>query len=307
MGSRLLVLGWHNVCATPGFPAAEGASERGFARQMRALARSAHVLPLEDALARLYAGERLPARAVAITFDDGYRDNLTVALPVLERLGLPATFFLVPRLLSGEVDAWWETLGWAIESRTRDALRWNGESFALGTAAARAQAYSHLARAMKRLDHEGREQAMGAIVESLAPREQMPQLFMGWEEARQLVARGFSVQSHTCSHYVLAHETPACQLEELADSREQLESVLGISISTVAFPYGGQAEYSEASVAAAHEAGYSWALTTREGFTTAAIPPLEIRRCVVYPERGIVDLLAQLRYLLRGRLSGGEQ
>ena len=97
------------------------------------------MLPLEDALARLHAGERLPSRAVAITFDDGYRDNLTLALPVLEALGLPATFFLVPRLLSGEMDAWWETLGWAIESRTRDALRWKGESFALGTAAARAQ------------------------------------------------------------------------------------------------------------------------------------------------------------------------
>ena len=111
---------------------------------------------------------------------------------------------------------------------------------------------------------------MGEIVESLAPREQMPQLFMGWEEARQLVARGFSVQSHTCSHSVLAHETPRLPAERARRFPRAARVRLGISISTIAYPYGGQAEYSEATVAAAREAGYSWALTTREGFTTAA-------------------------------------
>ena len=304
MSARLLVLGWHNVTATPGFPAAPGAAERGFEQQMRALARTAHVLALEDALARLYAGERLPSRSVVITFDDGYRDNLAIAVPVLERLGLPATFFLVPRLLSGELGAWWETLGWAIGARTRDTLSWDGEAFALHSEDERKRTYSTLARAMKRLDHEAREQAMTGIVESLEPQGAEPQLFMNWEGARELVARGFSVQSHTCSHFVLAREPPARQLRELADSRAQLESALGISISTIAYPYGGPAEYSKDSVAAAREAGYRWALTTREGFATRATPPLEVRRCVMYPERGIVDLLAQLRYLLQSRLSG---
>jgi len=307
MSSRLLVLGWHNVTATPGFPAPEGASERGFEKQMRALARTANVLALEDALARLYAGERLPSRAVVITFDDGYRDNLAVAVPVLERLGLPATFFLVPRLLAGEIDAWWETLGWAIGCAGERSLQWDGQAFALETSAARAQCYSQLARAMKRLDHDAREHAMGTIVEALSPQEPMPELFMGWEGARELVRRGFSVQSHTRSHFVLSREPAERQLEELAQARSQLESQLGIAISTVAYPYGGPAEYDAESVAAAQQAGYRWALTTREGFTTAQTPPLEVRRCVVYPERGIVDLLAQLRYLLRTLIAGGPE
>jgi peptidoglycan/xylan/chitin deacetylase (PgdA/CDA1 family) len=304
MSSRLLVLGWHNVAATPGFPAPAGASERGFARQMRALARVANVLALEDALARLYAGERLPARAVCITFDDGYRDNLELAVPVLERLGLPATFFLVPKLLSGEIDAWWETLGWAVAESTRPTVAWKGRELGLAGSQARRQVYDELARELKLLDHIERAQAMDALVDSLAPRGDSPALFMDWEQARRLVERGFSVQSHTCSHFVLANEPAESQRAELADSRAQLESALGISISTLAYPYGGPAEYSAESVAAARDSGYSWALTTREGFTTADTPALEIRRCVVYPERGVLDLLAQLRYLLGERLRG---
>jgi Polysaccharide deacetylase len=146
MSARLLVLGWHNVVGTYGFPSADGAAQRGFAQQMKVLARTANVLPLERALARLGAGEKLPARAVALTFDDGYRDNLTLAVPVLERLGLPATFFLVPRLLSGELHGWWETIGWALQSSSHTALQWEDLSLALDGEDARAAAYSQVVR-----------------------------------------------------------------------------------------------------------------------------------------------------------------
>src|SRR3978361_416345 len=100
MSNRLLVLGWHNIDPTPGFPAPPGvgrlglANERptpapagvgrlGFAKQLRTLARFATVLPLQDALRRMEAGEPLPARAVVLTFDHGYLDNLELGVPML--------------------------------------------------------------------------------------------------------------------------------------------------------------------------------------------------------------------------------
>ena len=66
-----------------------------FERQMAYLARHYRVLPLDEAIAKLTSGRSLPAKAVAITFDDGYRDNYEHAFPVLRRWGLPATFFVV--------------------------------------------------------------------------------------------------------------------------------------------------------------------------------------------------------------------
>jgi peptidoglycan/xylan/chitin deacetylase (PgdA/CDA1 family) len=303
---RLLVLGWHNIAATPGFPASPEAAERGFAQQMKALARAANVVSLEDGLARMYAGEALPSRAVAITFDDGYRDNLTLGAPVLERLGLPATFFLVPKLLSGEVEAWWETVGWALSATTQTTLRWDDLSLALDSAAARRDAKSQVTRRLTRLNERDRAGAMRTLLDALAPGGEPPRLFMDWEEAGELVKRGFSVQSHTVSHPVLARESVEVQQTELANSRTQLESTLGISISTIAYPHGGPEHYSPDTVAAAEAAGYSWGITTREGFTTRSTPRLEVQRCVVYPERGIIDLLAQLRYIMQRRVSGAQ-
>lgn len=306
MSDRLLVLGWHNATATYGFPAAEGAAERGLAQQMKALARVANVLPLEDALGRLAEGEKLPARSVAITFDDGYRDNLDVAVPVLERLGLPATFFLVPRLLSGEVDAWWETIGWALQSSTRTSLEWEDLRVSLAEESARDAAYSEVVKRLKLRNQAARERSMSELLGLLDPAGERPSLFMGWEGARELVRRGFSVQSHTLSHVVLSQEDAEGQRRELGDARRALERELEIEISTIAYPHGGTQHYTAETVKIAEEAGYRWGVTTREAFTTSATAPLEIRRCLVYPERGVIDLLAQLRYLLGAWVKGRE-
>lgn len=306
MSGRLLVLGWHNATGTYGFPAAEGAAERGLAQQMKALARVANVLPLEQALQRLGEGGRLPARAVAITFDDGYRDNLDVAVPLLERLGLPATFFLVPRLLSGEVDAWWETIGWALASSTRTSLRWEDVSVSLSGEQARGAAYSEIVKRLKLRNQAARERSMDELLGLLDPAGELPSLFMDWDGARELVRRGFSVQSHTRSHVVLSQEDAASQRRELGDARSELERRLEVEISTIAYPHGGRQHYTEETVAIAAETGYRWGVTAREAFTTSATAPLEIRRCLVYPERGVRDLLAQLRTLLEARVKGRE-
>jgi peptidoglycan/xylan/chitin deacetylase (PgdA/CDA1 family) len=298
MTDRLLVMGWHNVAATYGFPARAGQAERGFESQMKALARAANVMPLHEALSRLSAGQSLPSRAVAITFDDGYRDNLTLALPVLERLGLPATFFLVPELLSGKIDAWWETVGWALSASSRDTFSWEGMKFALDRSNGQS-AYSPIVRRLKRRNRDDRDRSMSELLELLAPSGEPPDLFMDWDGARELLRRGFSVESHTLSHVVLSEETPEDQLRELVEGRRRLEDELNITVSAIAYPQGTPIDYDATTVAAAKEAGYRWGLTTREGFTTRATAPLEISRCVIYPERGIVDLLAQLRYLLR--------
>jgi peptidoglycan/xylan/chitin deacetylase (PgdA/CDA1 family) len=301
VSTRLLVLGWHNVAGTYGFPSSPGAGERGFVQQMRALSWVGNVLALGDALQRLAAGEQLPPRSVALTFDDGYRDNLTLAVPVLERLGLPATFFLVPRFLDGELDAWWETIGWAIQTSSHRTLAWEDATFALDTAPQRQAAYDHIAKQLKLRDDAARDEAVRYLVDSLSPRGEPPDLFMGWEEARELVRRGFTVQSHTCSHPVLGQENAERQQRELTEARRRLEAELGGSVSILAYPHGGPLDYDADTLASAADAGYRWGVTTREGFTTSDTPPLEVRRCVVYPERGVIELLAQLRYLFQMR------
>jgi peptidoglycan/xylan/chitin deacetylase (PgdA/CDA1 family) len=96
----LSILIYHRVLPVPDPLRAGEPDATRFDQQMRYLARHFSVLPLREAFRRLRAGT-LPRRACCITFDDGYADNLTVALPILEKYGLPATIFIATGYLDG--------------------------------------------------------------------------------------------------------------------------------------------------------------------------------------------------------------
>lgn len=256
------------------------------------------MVPLSSSLQTLLAGGRLPPRAVAVTFDDGYADNLTVAAPLLERLGLSATFFLVPGLLSGTAQAWWEVLGWAFTRATSDELRWEDRQHRLETAAERWAAYGAVAEALKRTSQRSRQDAVEELVGRLGPAGQRPgaEMFLDWSGARKLLERGFEIGSHTCSHAILSQEDAADQAADLAGSRAELEGELQVEIDTLAYPNGTSRDYDEATLEATAGAGYAFAVTTVEGLTGPRTPRLEVRRSVLYPERGARDILASLRH-----------
>ncbi len=287
-GRRLLVLGWHNVEGTPCFPSAPGTGIGGFCDQLDWLERWATVVPLGESLERMEAGEPLPPRAVAITFDDGYRDNLELAAPELERRGMDATFFLVPRLLERRLDPWWERAAWAVNEATAGEVLVGERRLPLGTPADRKAARGAVAELLKRRDRERREAALAEIVERLAPPpgDDLAELFLDWDGARALAERGFEIGSHSRDHCILSEEAPEVQRDDLAESRAMLEEHLGVSIATVAYPNGTRRDYDRATLDAARSAGYAHGVTTRKGWNSPRTPPFELRRAVIYPERG---------------------
>lgn len=122
---------------------------------------------------------------------------------------------------------------------------------------------------------------------------------MDWAEGAQLIERGFSIGSHTCAHAILSGETADEQKRDLAESRRQLQQRLAVAADLLAYPNGTELDYDRATLDAARAAGHPWALTTREGFNDRRTPALELRRVVIYPERGLADLALNLRYALR--------
>jgi len=283
-GGRLLVLGYHNVAPTWRWPAT---CPRGFARQMSVLARVANVVPLDGALADLAARRPLPPRAVAVTFDDGYRDNLTHAVPVLRRLGLPATVFLVPRFLSHQMDAWWERLSWALRCTRAPSVELDGARLPLGDADDRGRALHLIEASLKRDDLATRHERLDRLVHTLEPDGELHpgDLFVDWDEARDLVRAGVAIGSHTMAHAILARETATAQQADLRESHELLERELAVRIGTLAYPNGQAGDYDEITVGAVRAAGYSHAVTTRGRVTDAHTPPYEIARWIVSPEK----------------------
>jgi peptidoglycan/xylan/chitin deacetylase (PgdA/CDA1 family) len=313
MADRLLVLGWHAVDATWGYPCRPGSGVRGLAKRLHRLRQVANVVPLEPALHTLGAGRPLPPRAVALTFDDGYRDNLDLAVPLLESLQLPATFFLVPGILSGEVKPWWEVVGWAFARATRASVTWKGRPLPTRGPAGRAAARREAER-LKALDREGRDQQVAKLCDLLEPAGQVGDRsrFLDWTGARELVHRGFSVGSHSLHHAILSREACRTQVADLAESRRWLEDELGVAVRLLAYPNGMRGDYDAMTVQAARDAGYSHSLTMLPGVNGASTPVHEVRRVVLEPQQGFSQTVARrvtgkLVRVARHRLTGAAE
>jgi peptidoglycan/xylan/chitin deacetylase (PgdA/CDA1 family) len=307
MGDRLLVLGWHNVGSTWLFPSRPGAGRRGLERQLRFLRRSTNVVDLRQALNGLATGRPLPTRAVAITFDDGYRDQLELAVPMLERLGLPATFFLIPGVLSRTVRPWWELVAWAFMRASRDAIAWEGTTMALRTPAERRAALLAVIEQLKRHAGAERETALEELTDALAPAGDPSddQMFLDWDGARRLARGRLTVASHTFHHGILSQEDERTQRDDLLMSRQQLERELGVPVDLLAYPNGRLGDYDQTTMAAARQAGYTHAVTTMPGWNRRSTPSYEVLRFVQQPERGVPGLAIVPLHPVRTRLPVG--
>jgi peptidoglycan/xylan/chitin deacetylase (PgdA/CDA1 family) len=294
VADRLLVLAWHNVDRTWYYPCPPGAGIRGLARQLDRLCRFASIVPLRSALEALGDGRRLPPRAVALTFDDGYRDNLDLAVPLLERLQLPATFFLVPGMLSGEVRMWWEVMAWAFRRSRKHEVTWGGRLLPTGGQRGR-RSVRWAVEELKALDQAGRDRMVAELLELLAPEGQPDDrsMLLDWHGARELVHKGFCIGSHSMYHTILSRESAEQQVQDLTAARRQLEMKLDTAVDLLAYPNGTRGDYDTSTIQAARAAGHSHAFTLRPGVNGRSTPHHELHRVVLEPAPGFPEIVVR--------------
>jgi len=229
------------------------------------------VLPLDAAVRALRDG-RLPQRAAAITFDDGYADNHDQALPILQRHGLSATFFVATAFLDGG-RMWNDTIIEAVRGCRADALRFEpagiDEAMPLGGAAQRRALIERVIGHAKYLPPAQRQ----VLVDEFAARCAAPlptDLMMSSEQVRRLRRAGQLVGAHTASHPILAR-LPRDEAErEIRLGREALQALLDEPVALFAYPNGkpGQ-DYRDETVAIVRELGFDAAVSTAWGAASA--------------------------------------
>ena len=278
-GPRLSVLGYHRVVAQHDPLRPEEPTPSQFEARMRWVAANFEVQPLLDAVRALLENS-LPKRALCITFDDGYADNHELALPVLRRLGLPATFFVATGYLDG---------GCMFNDIVIEALRsapgpvMELDDLALGrhqltTDEDRRAAIGHILERLKYLEPTRRHDIARQIAER-AGAELPVDLMMTSEQVRSLHAAGMAVGAHTVTHPILAEVSLDQAREEMTAGRARLEEVTGAPVPLFAYPNGRpQRDYRIEHARLARELGFEAAVTTSWGAARPGDDPYQIPR-----------------------------
>ncbi len=234
---RLNILTYHRVLAQPdAFRAAEPTADV-FDWQMRLLATHFTPLSLADALAHLDAGT-LPKRAVCVTFDDGYADNLSVALPILKQWKIPATVFVSTDFLNGG-RMWNDTV---IESVRRfegdqlDLREYDLPVLDMRNYQAKRTALREIIIAIK---HRPQIQRSAAVDALAAQVNDLPNdLMMSDQQVQQMSEAGVEIGAHTLSHPILTTLDDATLEREITGSRAYLQNLLNKPIRYFAYPNG---------------------------------------------------------------------
>jgi peptidoglycan/xylan/chitin deacetylase (PgdA/CDA1 family) len=297
---RLTVLLFHRVLPNhdPLFPDEPDAVR--FAAQMHWIKTWFNVLPLPEAVERLRTCS-LPARAAAITFDDGYADNYTIALPILQRLQLPATFFIATGFLDGGRmfnDTVIETVRHA-DGQEMDLSSLDLGRHSIATLDARRAAIVSILARLKYLEPGRRSKAANAVAETarVVPRSD---LMLNTVQLKGLSAGGMTIGAHTVSHPILSRVDEKRALHEMGASKERLEFVTGERITLFAYPNGKPGtDYTSVHVGLARRAGFSGACSTGWGVAQSGCDPFQIPRFTPWdrsPWRYALRLAGNMRH-----------
>jgi peptidoglycan/xylan/chitin deacetylase (PgdA/CDA1 family) len=261
--NTLIVLTYHRVLAEkdPLFPDVTTGSD--FDMQARVLCRFFRTFTLSEAFRRLSEGS-LPRRSVAITFDDGYLDNLEVAFPLLERYRLPATFFVATGFLSGE-NMWNDRIIEAVRRFPGDALDLQSsgiQKLDTSNAANRRRAIDTLIAKLKYVEEPQRSELVDCVV-SAAGGQHSANLMMSEKDLQVLAGAGMEIGAHTKSHPILARARDDIAREEIAGSRKFLQNLLDDDINFFAYPNGRpERDFHDKHCNMVRDAGFSGAVTT---------------------------------------------
>ncbi|MGC1308350.1 MAG: polysaccharide deacetylase family protein [Phormidesmis sp.] len=258
-----------------------------FEQHMQFLAKHRHVVSIEQLTQQLKRQDPIRLGTVAITFDDGYRNNFTVAAPILAKYNLPATIYLATAYVEASKNQWIDTLYVAFRTRSRHRLclpqvkRAAGQvggKWDLSQRSQRQAAYRAIAHYLIEATVQQRQTLLTSLDAQLAPRANSPRLTLNWDEVRQMQQQypNITLGVHTANHIDL-HTHSEQTTYELKTSIEHLTAATGISPQHLAFPYNRYNAQSQAQAAKHLSSAVAVAddPVVRAGTSCYALPRLE--------------------------------
>jgi peptidoglycan/xylan/chitin deacetylase (PgdA/CDA1 family) len=228
-----------------------------------------------DAMAAIIAGPKRDRFAVALTFDDGYRDNVEHALPVLKRHSAPWTLFVTTGFADGVASLWWIVLEEAIRALPKVTLSAAGRIFDHDTRDAKGKqaAFDEIYWAL-RARPEAELRATVARLAAMAGLDTAAitqRLCLDWDGLRVLKAEPLlTFGAHTLTHPMLAKHPVHIAQPEMLEAKYRIEHELGVDVRHIAYPVGDRTSAGPREFDLARQMGFLTGVTTRPGHVFAA-------------------------------------
>jgi peptidoglycan/xylan/chitin deacetylase (PgdA/CDA1 family) len=299
---------YHRVAEVPCDPWDLSVSPKHFSEHLHVLRQIASVLPLERLL-NATRSRKPPHRAVAITFDDGYADNLLAAQPLLAQAGLPAAFFLATGALRRPQEFWWDELErlflhpGTLPARLELQVNGDRREWFLGAEAVyRAEAWAQhrhwraqspavtirqrvfyeVWQLLRPLGPPDQERLLDTLAtwSGMARKAPATHRVMTWEEAQRLGAmEGVELGGHSVNHVALPHQSRQVQEQEIQSSKEAIETIWNRPARCFAYPYGDSSAQTAGIV---RDSGFTCAVTTNSACVNREHDAWRLPRMAVY-------------------------
>jgi peptidoglycan/xylan/chitin deacetylase (PgdA/CDA1 family) len=285
VGSEVAVVVYHRVSPHDDRWSVDILSPRSFESQLEYMCCNYDILALDEVVRYIHEGKRLPKRAVAITLDDGYKDNFLYAFPLLKKYHVPATIFLATGHIGSADLFWWDKIGYALERTQRRGLNLAGlGSFEFGTAAQRRGATLTIIERLKKLPDQRKNFLIDELLCAAGvdiPESVAKEVILSWEDVLRMSEAGIELGAHSVGHPILTNMPLEKAKREIVESKRDIEKMVKEPVDFFSYPDGS---FNSEIIKAVEQSGFVGAVTCDPVWITPRTGRYEIGRMVIGSE-----------------------
>ncbi|MDP3981345.1 MAG: polysaccharide deacetylase family protein [Chlamydiota bacterium] len=275
---KYLILMYHGVSSDSITPLSwSQVSINHFIWQMSFLKKHYQIFSLEEVIKKIKTGIELPKNTAVITFDDGFRNNYTIAYPILKQLSIPATIFLTTYFVDTKEIIWPDSLYLTIFHTKQTSLNlkmFGLGAFMLNSASLKEEAWQNLKKRLKEYSSEEKDRIFHEILNQLKSTEIKENIIndasiLTWEQIKEMhQSKLIDFGAHSVHHEILSKLNPDIMEKEIIDSCKTVQEKLKTQIISFAYPNGRPDDFTEKSKEILKSYGALCAVTTIKGLNS---------------------------------------
>lgn len=280
------VLLYHRVNTLTYDPLQLSVTPNNFYEQLKWLKKKYQIISLDELFDSLVQQKKIKHKTILITFDDGYADNFLEALPILQALQVPATFFITTSLLNNNEELWWDKLIRIIlqNDQLPEKIILTKEVQYVASTANKKKLFLEIHDLLKFSNFSIRNDILNSLYTQIESNENenIQNRMMNFEELKKMSCSALvNIGAHTVNHLSLGIQQIQDQRSEIIESKNILEKLIQKPVNYFAYPYGTTRDFSDTTVKLLTEANFKLGFTNYHGFTTIRTNYYKIPRILI--------------------------